>query len=130
VNNEHCRECGISYDSDYQSCNCKDRPQRRTMDAKCWICGVTTNTPIYDDWVCSACGQAYEYNESHQIVLTEQQLDLLRTLLPIAIPPGVYYSAANDNFYTVQSHQGMGAAFYTTWRDRWAEFPARDVAWR
>ncbi len=124
MNNEHCCRCGVSYDSDYQSCNCDESPLRHTMAGKCLVCGAITEcVATYDSWLCSACGQAYEYNEGHAILLTEPQLELLRTILSTAIPPGVYYSVGNDNFYTRRHHRGMGNGFYREWWGRRSEFP-------
>jgi len=49
-----------------------------TARAKCDICGHDQVVGTYSDWVCEQCGQEYEYEEGHSIVLTEAQRDCLR----------------------------------------------------
>lgn len=52
------------------------------INGVCDICKHnTSNVHEYGDWVCEQCGQKYEYNECHMIVLTEKQLNTLRQLL-------------------------------------------------
>lgn len=41
------------------------------------------------------------------------------------IPDGVYFKSNHDNFYFEETQDGMGEAFYQTWRERRAEFPQR-----
>lgn len=41
------------------------------------------------------------------------------------IPDGVYYSWDIDNFYCDTAHRGMGTEFYSQWRERREEFPAK-----
>jgi hypothetical protein len=43
--------------------------------------------------------------------------------VPETIPPDVYYSAAEMNFYHIETGRGMGNHFYEKWKSRWAEFP-------
>lgn len=48
----------------------------------CDICQKETiHVSIYGEWKCVFCGQCYEYNEGHVIVLSPDQLELLRSLL-------------------------------------------------
>jgi ribosomal protein L37AE/L43A len=46
----------------------------------CIICGHHTSfeRSNYDKWTCPGCGQFYEYDETLMIVLTPEQLDILR----------------------------------------------------
>ena len=54
----------------------------KLCDVVCDICQKETiDVPIYGEWKCSFCGQYYEYNEGHMIVLSLDQLELLRSLL-------------------------------------------------
>ena len=45
---------------------------------KCDLCGGVTDAPTYGDFKCQHCGQAYVYDECHQIKLSEPQLKTLR----------------------------------------------------
>jgi hypothetical protein len=47
---------------------------------KCDLCGGVTDAPTYGDFNCQHCGQAYVYDECHQIKLSEPQLKTLRDL--------------------------------------------------
>jgi hypothetical protein len=47
------------------------------MKTVCEICGCGQNVPKYDDWTCKDCGQKYEYNECHRIILTDKQKAVL-----------------------------------------------------
>ena len=49
-----------------------------TYKTKCDICGAVNEVPNYGDWDCCQCGQGYNYDEAHQITLTDAQLALLR----------------------------------------------------
>lgn len=42
------------------------------------------------------------------------------------VPNGVYWNADSQNFYSEETRQGLGTAFYLTWRDRSSEFPSCD----
>lgn len=44
----------------------------------------------------------------------------------VGIPNGVYWNAHSQNFYSEETRQGLGTAFYLTWRDKSSEFPSRD----
>jgi tRNA(Ile2) C34 agmatinyltransferase TiaS len=44
---------------------------------KCEICRGENLVEPYGDWTCSTCGQKYEYDEMHMIVLTEAQREIL-----------------------------------------------------
>lgn len=44
---------------------------------ECQVCGAVQTVPTYDDWTCEKCGQPYEYNEGHRIILSPDQLRLL-----------------------------------------------------
>ena len=62
---------------------CNDTPSsrlpREPNPSTCVICEqVTPDTPDYSDWACGNCGQKYEYNEGHAIVLTPEQLVVLQ----------------------------------------------------
>lgn len=49
---------------------------------KCEICEhVTNDVPPYGDWECESCGQQYAYDEGHKIILTEDQIIVLRKLI-------------------------------------------------
>ena len=50
------------------------------MKAKCILCGASKHVDSFDDWTCEKCGQQYEYEEGHRIVLTEEQIEWLREL--------------------------------------------------
>jgi hypothetical protein len=50
-----------------------------TYTAKCDICHAENEVPNYGDWACSQCGQRYEYDEGHRILLTDAQLQTLRS---------------------------------------------------
>jgi len=45
---------------------------------KCDLCGGVTDAPTYGDLNCQHCGQAFVYDECHQIKLSERQLQTLR----------------------------------------------------
>ena len=45
---------------------------------KCDVCCGVTEAPTYGDFACQHCGQAYVYDEGHQIKLSERQLQTLR----------------------------------------------------
>lgn len=51
------------------------------MKINCDVCGAENIVQSYLDWMCSKCGQQYEYEEGHRIKLSEKQLNLLRALL-------------------------------------------------
>ncbi len=57
------------------------------IDVKCRICGEANKADCYNDWTCSLCGQQYEYAEDHRIVLTYEQIELLRTVKGVKRPP-------------------------------------------
>ena len=50
------------------------------MDQKqCIVCDANNTVARYEDWTCCKCGQVYEYDENHQIVLTPRQIAKLKT---------------------------------------------------
>jgi len=49
---------------------------RRT--AKCEVCGQDNEHDPYSGFWCSACGQQHAYDECISVVLTDEQLELLR----------------------------------------------------
>jgi hypothetical protein len=49
-----------------------------TYSFKCDVCCGVTEAPTYGDFACQHCGQAYVYDEGHQIKLSERQLQTLR----------------------------------------------------
>jgi rubrerythrin len=56
----------------------KPQVARQVPPFECDICGTTFSMPSYGGGDCPMCGQAYEYEEAHRIVLSEEQLALLR----------------------------------------------------
>lgn len=46
--------------------------------SECTICGKTIQHETYDDFKCPKCGQEFIWDEGHQIVLTDSQMELLR----------------------------------------------------
>ncbi len=50
------------------------------MKAECAICEHSQEAPPHGNWTCEYCGQKYEYEEGHMIVLTKAQLEALRCL--------------------------------------------------
>lgn len=50
------------------------------MTDTCIICGHVQEVGNYDDWTCASCGQQYEYEERHAIVLSGPQVAALRNL--------------------------------------------------
>ncbi len=51
-----------------------------THPFKCDLCGGVTDAPTYGDFNCQHCGQAFVYDECHQIKLSEPQLEALRQM--------------------------------------------------
>ena len=47
-------------------------------DATCIICGHMQDVDTYGEHVCDDCGQEYEYEECHRIILTPAQIAVLR----------------------------------------------------
>ena len=50
----------------------------KTYETVCAICACKFAIETYDAGVCPSCGQKYQYDEGHSIVLTPEQLVLLR----------------------------------------------------
>lgn len=48
------------------------------MQVKCQICQHEQLASDYNDWMCAECGQQYEYEEGHRILLTPEQIEMLR----------------------------------------------------
>lgn len=61
------------------------------MKQTCIICGAENEVrdSNYRGWTCD-CGQRYEWDECHMIVLTTEQIDALRKLRPdfVAVKSG------------------------------------------
>ena len=54
-------------------------PRRADEDILgCLICGGRHVVHRYSEWVCHKCGQKYEYEEGHCILLTIEQREVLR----------------------------------------------------
>ena len=47
---------------------------------RCEVCDSWVIGEKYGDGICESCGQEYEYNESHRIVLNAKQLEMLKSL--------------------------------------------------
>ena len=52
----------------------------RNYDATCIICGAIQNVHAYSEYVCTGCGQKYEYEEGHMIELSDEQIQSLRQI--------------------------------------------------
>lgn len=47
-------------------------------EATCQICQIRQKVYSYGNWTCDHCGQEYKYEEGHMIVLTSEQIEILR----------------------------------------------------
>ncbi len=82
---------------------------------KCDLCGGVTDAPTYGDFKCQHCGQAYVYDECHQIKLSEPQLQTLRDSRWIAVEErlpdleeSVMVGHAKDGWVCIGSRQLTG----------------------
>lgn len=49
-----------------------------TYQAQCQICGKRQEVPTQGDWNCNKCEQQYVYEDGSEIVLSEDQIQVLR----------------------------------------------------
>lgn len=52
----------------------------------CLICDHVQTVETYGDFECEICGQKYEYEEGHRILLSDKQLKLLRVFMEETVP--------------------------------------------
>lgn len=95
-----------------------------TYPFKCDLCGGVTDAPTYGDFNCQRCGQAYVYDECHQIKLSERQLKTLRDSRWIPVseqkPDADKVVFTDGKNITIATRYESGA--YDAW-DVWEKMP-------
>jgi hypothetical protein len=87
-----CPKCKRKREWDHRFPECEHCETNFDAGMECALCGGFVACEKYGDGNCETCGQRYEYDECRQMVLTEDQLALLRSKLVNAGLP----SDAND----------------------------------
>jgi hypothetical protein len=88
-----------------------------TYPFKCDLCGGVTEAPTYGDFACQHCGQAYVYDEGHQIKLSERQLQTLRASRWIAVSERM--PADGEWVWCYGPNRGCEAACISKYWDGW-----------